>query len=92
MGFRPEDTSIDRIDGTRGYEPGNCRWATIAEQQRNLKTNRTVVFQGCEILLCDLAANLGLNSGTLSYRIAAGWPEEEWGVARWGGNRFKAGK
>ena len=27
--------SIDRIDGTRGYEPGNIRWATNAQQRRN---------------------------------------------------------
>jgi len=27
--------SIDRIDGAVGYEPGNCRWATPAEQTAN---------------------------------------------------------
>lgn len=35
MGERPEGKTIDRIDGARGYEPGNCRWATPKEQVAN---------------------------------------------------------
>jgi hypothetical protein len=35
MGERPEGKTLDRIDPERGYEPGQCRWATQAEQVRN---------------------------------------------------------
>ena len=36
MGPRPSrEYSCDRINNTRGYEPGNIRWATAAQQRAN---------------------------------------------------------
>jgi hypothetical protein len=46
MGPRPDGCSIDRIDNSKGYEPGNCRWATWTEQQRNKTSNVLMTIDG----------------------------------------------
>jgi len=69
MGERPPNTTIDRIDGTKGYSKENCRWASIKEQQRNMKTNRIIEFEGQTGCISWWAEKLSTTHGKLSYRI-----------------------
>lgn len=65
MGERPQGTSLDRIDGSKGYEPGNCRWATTKEQGLNRRS--VTLFQGkC---LADWAKELGVTPAAVYKRV-----------------------
>lgn len=72
LGRRPPNTSIDRIDPRRGYEPGNVRWATSSEQARNKKNSVNVKTPLGEMALVDYAKAIGITNACAHWRLKHG--------------------
>lgn len=65
--------TIERLNNDGDYRPGNCVWATRAEQARNRRTNRRFTFAGQTLTLMDWASKLGIKYNTLWGRLDLGW-------------------
>lgn len=77
MGRKPSDShSIERIDGNRNYEPGNCRWATQTEQMRNTSRNRMLTLNGETLCLSAWSEKTGIPYQVLIHRFERGWTVE----------------
>ena len=78
MGERPEGKTLDRIDNNKGYEPGNCRWATLKEQQRNTTRNKYLEYRGETRSLAEWSEVLGFSYSAVKQRInKLGWSVEK---------------
>ncbi len=73
MGRRPAGLTLDRIDVNGDYEPGNCRWATTAEQNTNRRNNHKIEFGGRTLTVTQWARELGVKPGLIANRLRAGW-------------------
>lgn len=72
MGERPPGMTIDRIDNSKGYEPGNCRWATWEEQQNNRTNNRKFEMDGKSQTVDRWARELGIHRDKIWHQIKSG--------------------
>lgn len=74
MGEAPEGLTLERIRNDEPYGPGNCKWATRAEQSRNRAVNVYVLHKGEKLCFEDAAKASGVNSAKARARIERlGW-------------------
>ena len=72
MGEAPEGYWLDRIDNSKGYEPGNCRWVTPKESASNRKQRSQVKGS-----IRQLARSAGMPYQRVIQRVRAGWELEK---------------
>lgn len=64
--------TLDRVDGAKGYEPGNCRWVTQKVQAANRKCTEYVDTPAGRMTYYDAATAYGLSPATIRTRALAG--------------------
>lgn len=76
MGERPEGMTLDRIDNSKGYEPGNCRWASHETQMQNTRRNVHLTVAGETKCLAEWERITGIQRQTIRKRLKLGWTPE----------------
>jgi hypothetical protein len=64
--------SIDRIENSKGYVPGNLRWATKSEQSNNRDYVHRYTYQGKTGTIRDFSIWYGLSYIMLKKRLKKG--------------------
>lgn len=70
MGSRPSpEHTLDRIDNNGPYSKENCRWSTVAEQNRNNRRVRRFLYKGKQRTMREISEDAGIHYLTFKSRI-----------------------
>lgn len=72
-----DNLTLERRDVNGNYNPSNCKWGTWKEQQNNRRNNRCITFKGETMTVKQWSECIGMQEGTLRWRLDAGWSEED---------------
>ena len=67
-----DELTIDRIDNDKDYTPDNCRWVSLAEQQRNRRNNCIVEINGERKTVTEWCRETSIPLSTIRNRIKRG--------------------
>jgi hypothetical protein len=67
------NTTIDRIDNSKGYSIDNCRWATPKVQRRNSSQSKYYTYKGKTITAGEISDKYGIKYETIESRLRRGW-------------------
>ena len=68
-----ENLTIDRIDNNKNYEPSNCKWITIKEQQWNKRNTIYCELDGEIKSLPELCDKYKIKEDIVYRRLEYGW-------------------
>lgn len=73
MGVRPTTKhSIERLNNNKGYSPKNCKWVTRTVQNRNLRRNVYLDYNGERLVLSEWADRMKIPRDVLRTRFRWG--------------------
>ena len=72
-----DNLTIDRINNNKDYEPQNCRWVDMVEQNNNSRKNHLYTYNGETKSVAKLAKQYNIHRCVLNNRLRRGWSFEK---------------